>query len=306
MNLTMARRCVMAITLFGLPACAWAQIPLEEFKKIVGEACKYPPLESHGSKTELSGSVKAGVNGLVRILAGAEGTASGSKTEAVTSGVKQDQLAAALKNGNDCSSAMWLGFKDKITTVSPALAPTPVPGPVPNSRPSSPAPRRISMGAFAIGDTMEKVRGSGVRGQFGTTKDNKTVFTTEMVVPIRNTYGYSNMAGNVSYVFERGIINRIVFFISKPGSCDQQSGVGERWPDALLSETIQEFGEPSQPPSKTSETGPLFGGELAIQDSIDYIFSRDGEQRQVGIMEATNPTNLSRKMCFFVSEFTRG
>ena len=220
MNLTRAMQCVIVTILIELPAYAWAQIPLEEFRKIVGEACKYPPLESHGSKTELSGSFKAGVNGLLRILAGAEGSASGTKTEAMTSGVKQDQLAVALKNGNDCSSAMWLGFKDKIVTTPTASGSTPAIGRVLSDRSTAPTLRRISVGAFAIGDTIEKVQNSGIQGQFGRTRDNHTAFNVETSIPIRNAHGYRDMKSMVSYVFDKGIISRIVLFTSQPGGCD--------------------------------------------------------------------------------------
>src|SRR5690349_6872595 len=98
----------------ALPMSAHAQISLERFQEYVDKVCKDAPLESRNSKAELNANAKIELNDLLKKLAGAGASISGSKAQEESFGIKQDQLAASIKDGNDCRVAMYREFKDKI------------------------------------------------------------------------------------------------------------------------------------------------------------------------------------------------
>ena len=301
----LARRLMaVPILMAGPPGLAQTQTPdlhaLSEFAK---EVCKDAPLESKDGKTELSAEAKAKLGGFLKYLTDSGADVSAKHSQGSTYGVPQDQLAASIANSNDCRKGVVLGFKDAFV-VSPRLPREGARGQrEPLAAANGATGRRIGYGPFAVGDTTETIRQSGVSGQFGVGADGKTKFAVDTMIPIRMPAplgeSFANKPGTIVYNLDGGVVVAIGVVISEPRSCAQAN-----WLQPLLSQTIKDLGEPTEGPKTSHETSNLWG-QTAIKDITEYEFQRGEEHRTVGWIEATNPTNMSQHACIAVVSYSK-
>jgi hypothetical protein len=269
---------------------------LDELSAFAERICRDVPLETHTTKTELSGEAKAELSNFLKRLADIGGEVKGSRIDTTTTGVLQDQLAGIIANSNNCRQAVVHDFKDIV--LKPAPRPEPVPPP-PNG--DTGTAKRIGYGPFAIGDTIDAIRKSGIPGRFGTAPDGSMQFLIDTKISIPTGQNSSiNQQGGIVYWLNHGTVDRVVVFVSQRGTCEQVD-----WVEPLRSQTIREMGEPIEGPLHSHGTAPVFGGPTTSNDITEYRFQNGEEQRTFGSITATLPTNMSQQGCFVSVVYTK-
>jgi hypothetical protein len=100
---------------------------LEAIVNAANQICVSPPLEQHSDKVELSGQAKAAIAGALSKITdlGIQGAA--KYTHSDSKGILQEQLAGAIKAGNDCRKDVLNTLKSMIPALNTAAQNTDLP-----------------------------------------------------------------------------------------------------------------------------------------------------------------------------------
>jgi hypothetical protein len=311
-----ARQILATLALLTLPLYAHAQVSAEQFLQYVDRVCKDGPLESRSTKVELKAEAKFEISDLIKKLFGGGASIGANRTVVESSGIAQDQVATAIKNGNDCRVAMFTTFKEKIdlgqTRINPPLLGQQQPSYGTNPAKPPPASREtqgqlalsapaIAEAGLAIGDSLTKVRKAGLPGQFETYSGNVTTFTIPIQIPVQSAYGVGLRPGEAIFYFDKSAIAMIWVEVSESFDCAQADSFR-----SILSSTIRDLGEPIEPPQK--EVGPAtFDNVAYVAERTLYKFGANGEKRAILVTNARGtPVPLLRKCVVIVTRVRSG
>ncbi len=306
MNMPAANRMLATLALLTLPTHAHAQVAVEQFLEHVDRVCKDGPLESHSSKVELKADAKLEINNLIKKLLGVGASVGINRTVIEASGIAQDQVATAVKNGNDCRMAMMTTFKDKIdfgsTRANPLPGGTQRPPPVANAdrQPSTSRERQgqvrfaappIAEVGLAVGDSLAKVRAAGIPGEFEVSRENVTTFRTTMQIPVQSTYGLAFRPAEVKFYFQNSAIAALLVSVFDLIDCAEAD-----FYRSILSSTIRDLGDPVEAPQ--NEVKPAaFGGVPYVAELSHYKFKANGEARLITVANARGMNMPILKRC---------
>lgn len=273
------------------------QAALKAINETAANICTGVPTEGNGREVDLSGSAQAKLAGVLSKVAnlGVDGAAKYQSTQ--YRGVLQQQLADAIKNSNDCRLTV---FSTLVAKLLPSTTQPPNPGPQP--QPPGPDPgKKIGFGPFAVGDTVEAIKQSGIQGTFSTGPKGETLFSFDTRVPIKTgEYSSINQQATITYVLERGIITVAAVEFGGGGDCQSQG----KWIQPLYSQMVFEMGEPTAGPTK-SHKNALMGGRPTINDITNFVFENGNERREFEQTNMTNPTDMSRQACVVEVDYSK-
>jgi len=290
--ITVVKRHLLVLALLAPPIAARGQISFDQLTAAAERMCKDAPLESKGSKTELSANAKVEINPFLKWIAGAGGSIGATRSQQETFGVLQEQLAMSIASGNDCRRAVLGMFKDKVeySRTRPDLSPDKNQKATPQTIPIA---QPISEAGLAIGDTMQKIKSSGLQGQFGTTLDQKVTFTTPLAIPLSVPNGYASYAqGSATFIFISSVVKAIVVSaFDQLNNCPQSAMAS-----SIFSSTIRDMGEPSEPPQNSTNQEMIDNLPYGVE-SVNYKFSDNAEVRVLRMLNATAMNMSILKRC---------